>query len=124
MPSSSGMMAPRTTQVCVTQAMIDKFGGPSPAPQRGNCQVTNVSIKPDGMSATIQCTGQMTATGTVKATFVDANTTQSQVHVSGTMQIGQNSRPIDMSINSTSIYKGADCGDVKPYAMPPSPPAN
>jgi len=113
-----GMMAPRTTQVCVTQAMIDKFGGPSPAPQRGNCQVTNVSFKPDGMTADIKCTGQMTGTGTVQATYVDANTTQSKVHISGVMQMGQNSRPIDMSVNSTSIYKGSDCGDVKPFTMP------
>jgi hypothetical protein len=114
----AAMMAPHTTQVCVTQAMIDKFGGPSPAPQHGNCQVTNVSFKPDGMTANIQCTGQMTGTGTVQATYVDANTTQSKVHMSGTMQMGQNSRPIDMSISSTSIYKGADCGDVKPFTMP------
>ena len=55
MPGGS-MAAPRTMQVCVTQAMIDKFGGPSPAPQRGNCQVTDVSIKPNGMTAKINCT--------------------------------------------------------------------
>ena len=114
------MAAPRTTQVCVTQAMIDKYGGPSPAPQRGNCQVTNVSIKPNGMTAKITCTGQMTGTGTVEATYTDANTTQSKMHMSGTMQMGQNSHPIDMTVNSTSVYKGADCGSVKPFTMPTS----
>jgi hypothetical protein len=117
MPGGS-MAAPRTMQVCVTQAMIDKYGGPSPAPQRGNCQVTDVSIKPNGMTAKINCTGQITGTGTVEATYTDANTTQSKMHMSGTMQMGQNSHPVDMTVNSTSVYKGADCGSVKPFAMP------
>jgi hypothetical protein len=38
--------------------------------------------------------------------------------MSGTMQMGQNSHPVDMTVNSTSVYKGADCGSVKPFAMP------
>ena len=72
------------------------------------------------MSATMVCTGQMNATGTVETTFVDANTTKTTVHITGTMQMGQNSRPIDMTMQSTSTYKGADCGSVQPLAMPPS----
>jgi hypothetical protein len=70
------------------------------------------------MTAKINCTGQITGTGTVEATYTDANTTQSKMHMSGTMQMGQNSHPVDMTVNSTSVYKGADCGSVKPFAMP------
>jgi hypothetical protein len=113
-----GPMAPRTTQVCVTQAMIDKYGGPYSNPQRGDCQASNISLKSDGMTATITCTGQVTATGTVETTFVDANTTQTKMHMTGTMQMGPNSRPIDMSMQSKAVYKGADCGSVKPLVMP------
>jgi hypothetical protein len=56
----------------------------------------------------------------MQTTFVDANTTKMTMHITGTMQMGPNSRPIDMTMESTSTYKGADCGSVQPLAMPPS----
>ena len=115
-----GMGGPMVTRVCVTQAMIDKYGGPSPAPQHGQCQVTDISMKANGMTAKIICTGQMNATGTVETTWTDANSSRTKMHMTGTMTMGQNSRPIDMTVQSTSVYKGADCGDVKPVQMPPS----
>jgi hypothetical protein len=34
------------------------------------------------------------------------------------MQMGQNSRPIEWTSESTSVYKGPDCGSVKPLPMP------
>jgi hypothetical protein len=117
MPASP--FAPHTTQVCVTQAMIDKYGGPSPAPQHGQCKVTDVSMKSNGMTAKIVCTGQMNATGTVETTWTDANSSQTKMHMTGTMQMGSNSGPIDMTMQSTSVYKGPDCGSVKPPPMPP-----
>jgi len=118
MPASP--FAPHTTEVCVTQAMIDKYGSPYSNPPNGSCKVTNISMRPDGMSATVTCTGQMNATGTVETTFVDANTTKTNMHITGTMQMGPNSRPIDMTMQSTSTYKGPDCGSVKPMVMPAS----
>ena len=117
-PGSPFSGAAHTTQVCVTQAMIDKFGGPSPAPQRGDCQVSNVSIKPTGMTAAIACTGQMAGNGTVETTFVDPNSGQTKVHFTGTMQMGPRSAPVEWTMQSNSSYKGADCGSVKPAAMP------
>jgi hypothetical protein len=116
MPNSP--FAPHTTQVCVTQAMVDKYGGPMQQPQRGDCQTTNISVKPDGMTAEIACTGQMTAKGSITATFTNGDTSDMTMHLSGTMQMGPNSRPIDMTVHATSVYKGADCGTVKPMTMP------
>jgi len=109
-------MGAHTTQVCVTQAMIDKYGGPYNNPQQGQCQTTNVSLTPTGMTASIVCSGQMSMTGTVQATFVDANTTKSTVHM--TMNMG--GRTMDMTTESTATYKGSDCGSVKPLTMPAS----
>jgi hypothetical protein len=100
--------------------MIDKYGGPYSRPSKGNCTMTNVVMTPTGMTAKMVCTGQMNATGTVQATFVDANTTKTTMHLTGTMQAGQNSMPVDMTMQSTSVYKGPDCGSVKPMAMPAS----
>ena len=120
--SMSGMpnmpqMGSHTQQVCVTQAMIDKYGGPYSNPQNAQCQVTNVSLTPTGMSADLSCTGRTTMTGTVKTTFVDANTTKTTMLMNMTMGNGQQ---MQMTMQSTSTYKGADCGSVQPLAMPPS----
>ncbi len=118
MPASP--FAPHTSQVCVTQAMIDKYGGPYSNPQRGDCQVSDIALTPGGMTAKIICTGQMNATGTVQSTFSDGNTTKTTVHLTGTMQMGSANRPIDITMQSTAVYKGADCGSVQPVTMPPS----
>jgi hypothetical protein len=120
--SMSGMpnmpsMGSHTQQVCVTQAMIDKYGGPYSNPQNGQCQVTNVSLTPTGMSANLSCTGRTTMTGTLQTTFVDANTTKTTMQMNMTMGNGQQ---MNMTMQSTATYKGADCGSVQPLTMPPS----
>jgi len=121
MPQMASPYAPHTTQMCVTQAMIDKYGGPYSAPPNGSCKVSDIALKPDGMTAKMTCTGAMNATGTVESTWsADGNTTKTTMHLTGTMQMGPNSSPIDMTMNATSAYKGPDCGSVKPMAMPAS----
>ena len=118
MPPGGGMGGPRTTQVCVTQAMIDKYGAPFSKPQRGDCTVSNISLKVDGMTANISCTGQVTATGTVEATFPAPGTAETKVHLTGTMQMGPNTRPVDITMQQKSVYKGPDCGSVQPMQLP------
>jgi len=120
--SMSGMpnmpnMGSRTQQVCVTQAMIDKYGGPYSNPQNAQCQVTNVSLSPTGMSADLSCSGRMTMSGTVKTMFVDANTTKTTMQMNMTTGNGQQ---MNMTMQSTATYKGADCGSVQPLTLPPS----
>jgi len=115
-PMNMPQMPPRTSQVCVTQAMIDKYGGPYSNPQQGQCQLSDVSLTPAGMKANLTCSGQMTMSGTVQTTFVDENTTKTTVQMS--MQMGANT--MNMTMASTAMYKGPDCGNVKPLAMPPS----
>ena len=121
MPSGGGSpFGAHTLQVCVTQEMINKYGGPSPNPPNRNadCKMTNISINGKGMTATMVCTGQLNATGNVQSTWTDANTTNTTVHLKGTMQHGSNSMPIDMTMQSSSVYKGPDCGSVQPMPMP------
>lgn len=110
-------MGSHTAQVCVTQAMIDKYGGPTSNPGRGNCQMTNVQLTATGMSANMSCSGQMSMTGTVQTTFVDANTTKTTMTMS--MASG-NGQTMNMTTQATATYKGPDCGSVQPIAMPPS----
>jgi Protein of unknown function (DUF3617) len=115
-PAGMPQMPPQTTQVCVTQAMIDKYGGPYSNPQRGNCQVTDVALTTTGMTAKLTCSGQMSMNGTVQTTFVDASTTKTTIQM--TMTMGPNT--MNMTTQSTATFKGSDCGSVKPLTMPSS----
>ncbi len=108
---------PRTTQVCVTQEQIDKYGTPF-SQTRGDCQVTNVVKRADGMSATMACTGTMSGNGTMEASWTDDDHSTSKVHFSGSMQAGPNPKPVEWTSDSTSVFKSADCGNVKPFVMP------
>ncbi len=97
--------------------MVDKYGGPYSNPQNGNCQTTNVVVTATGMTANLTCSGRTPMTGTVQTTFVDANTTKTTLQTTTAMGNGQT---MTMTMQSTSVYKGSDCGSVKPLPMPPS----
>jgi hypothetical protein len=108
---------PHSTQVCITQEMIDKYGGPTPQ-SRGDCQVQNVVKNATGMTADYVCTGHMSGTGKLEATWSETGQGHSKVHFAGTVQMGQRSTPVEWTMDSTSTFKGPDCGSVKPMAMP------
>ena len=44
---------------------------------------------------------------------------QSRQHFVGSMQVGPNNKAIEWTTASSSIYKGADCGSVKPFPLTP-----
>ena len=117
-----GMKSPfsgstNTTMVCLTQAMIDKYGAPVPSTQR-DCQITNVVLNTSSMTATMVCTGKMNGTATMESSWASGDTAQGKMHFTGTMQSGPNSMPVEWTVDSTSVYKGPDCGSVQPLPMP------
>jgi len=109
---------PHTSQVCLTQAMIDKYGAPVPGTSRGNSQVTNVSLHLTGMTATMVCSGQMNGTGTMESNWPIPDHAKGKVHFTGTLTMGPNTKPVEWTTESESVYKGPDCGSVKPLPMP------
>jgi hypothetical protein len=108
--------APRTTQVCLTQAMIDKYG--APVPPRNDCRLANVQKGELGMTADLVCSGRMTGKGELTSSWPDPEHAKGSVHFIGTVQAGPNPRPIEWTQQSSSVFKGPDCGDVKPLPMP------
>jgi hypothetical protein len=110
---------PHTSQVCVTQEMIDRYDGPMPQ-SRGECQVKNMEKSATGMTADYVCTGHMTGTGKLEASWTETGESHSKLHFTGTMQMGQRSTPVEWTVDSTSTYKGSDCGNVRPVPIPPS----
>lgn len=117
MPGMPSMPA-RTTQVCVTQEMVDKYGGPIPE-TRGSCQVSNVVMKPGQMTADLICTGAMNGKASIVSTWEDGEHATTKVHFTGEMMMGPNTKPVEWTQKSTSVFKGADCGSVKPPPMRP-----
>lgn len=107
----------RVSQVCLTQAMIDRYGAPMPQ-SHGTCQVSNVVKTSDSMKADWDCTGMMSGKGNVEAHWSDDEHATGKVHFVGSMKMGLNAVPVEWTAESTSVYKGADCGSVQPMPMP------
>lgn len=104
---------PHTAQLCVTQEQIDKYGSVPPE-VHGDCQVTHVVKKANGMTAEMVCSGHLQGKGTIQASWTDAEHSTSKVHFTGTMQMGSNSQPYEWTAESTAAFKSSDCGNVKP----------
>ena len=119
-PMPNGMtmpsMGPQTTQMCMTQAWIDKYG--APVSQSKDCLLSNVHMTATGMTADMVCTGKTPGKATVVSSWSGGTSSSGKVHFTGSMQMGTNSMPIEWTMVFTSAYKGADCGKVKPLPMP------
>jgi hypothetical protein len=111
-----------TVQVCVTQEQLDKYNAIVPGQQgpQHNCQVTNVVKTANGMTADMVCTGNMSGKGSMQSSWSDTEHASGSVHFIGTMQMGQNSRPVEWTSKTNSIFKSSDCGNVKPIVTAPS----
>jgi hypothetical protein len=86
--------------------------------QSKDCQIVNISMRASGMTASMVCSGKMNGKGTIESQWPDGSHARGKVHFEGTMQAGPNTVPVEYSADSTSTYKGADCGSVKPLPMP------
>ena len=109
---------PKTTQVCLTQAQIDKYGAPMPQSGSNDCQISNIVLHATSMTADWVCTGRMAGKGTLQSSWADPDHAIGKVHFVGNMQMGPQTRTIEYTIDSSSVYKGPDCGAVKPQPMP------
>ena len=106
-----------TTQVCLTQEMINKYGIPTSQNQR-DCKIINVALHATSMTADMVCSGKMNGKGEMSSSWTDGNVANGNVHFAGTMQSGSNATPVEWTVISKSVYKGPDCGSVKPLPMP------
>jgi hypothetical protein len=108
-----GARGPQTSQACVTQEQIDKYGG-TPPQKREGCEISNMVKKANGFSADMTCSGRMASKGTVESVFSEDGHGKTTIHMVGTMQMGPNPSPVEYTVVSESTFKGADCGSVKP----------
>jgi hypothetical protein len=102
-----------TTQVCLTQAQIDKYGAPV-AQSNKDCQITNIVKGATSMTADMVCSGKMNGKGELEASWPSGSASKGKMHFNGAMQSGKDSIPVEWTVEYTSVYKGPDCGSVKP----------
>ncbi len=119
---SSG--AARTRQVCLTQEMIDKYGAIVPDNLTNICQLTNIVKRSGGMSAGIACSGPLVGQGTLQVNWADPEHAKGTIHFSGVMHPGDKDIKIEWTAETDSVYKGPDCGALKPAPPAPTPPAS
>jgi len=106
-PTTAG---PTNTNMCLTQALLDKYG--APLPQIQDCKITSFNKKANSVNAEMVCSGVTMAKVTMESTWTADHATGS-VHVVTTAP-----RAMEWTSNSTSVFKSADCGSVQPYPMP------
>ncbi len=115
-----GMSSPfgggkHTSMTCLTAGDLEHYGTVPPENQR-NCRMTSVTKHAKGMTAEMECTGEMTGKATVEAAWLDDGRSKGKVHFLGSMQAGADSLPVEWTTEYISSYKGPDCGSVKPAA--------
>jgi hypothetical protein len=113
MQSAPGAEQPHTRPACVSQEQIDKYNGPKPQ-GGGGCQVTNIRKQPNGLTAELSCGAPITGKGTVKTIWIDSGHSKTTVHFTGSMKIGEDTKPVEWTLESESRYQASDCGKLKP----------
>ncbi len=107
----------RTREVCLTQEMIDKWGALLPQ-SRGQCHIEDKVMHPGGSTASWVCSGRMKGKGELDTQWIDMEHSTGTLHFTGTIQVGSEVKPVEWTTTSTSSFKSADCGSVKPEALP------
>jgi hypothetical protein len=103
-------VGPYTANVCLTQALIDKYG--APLPQVGSCTVTRLDKKANSVTADLACTGSATGKARMESSWTADHAT-GKIHFVGTAPVAT-----EWNSESTSVFKSADCGAVQPFPMP------
>jgi hypothetical protein len=108
---TSGHPSTYSADVCLTQALIDKYRAPLPHIS-GDCHITRLDKKANSVSADMECTGATVGKATMQSSWTAEHATGS-VHF-----IGTSPKPTEWTSNSTSVSKSADCGSVQPFPTP------
>ena len=106
-----------TRQVCLTQEMIDKYAALLPQ-SRGHCALANKVVNPGTITADYVCNGIMSGKGDLVSKWSDSEHSKSSVHFVGTFRVGAGEQPVEWTTESTAVFKGQDCGAVKPPSLP------
>jgi hypothetical protein len=100
-----------TMKVCMTKEMVEH--NEMPSQQRGDCKTTSQTRSGNTMKMAFACTNPP-STGEGQFTFNGSEGYTMKMAVNTTVQ----GKPETMNMDANGKWLGADCGDVKPRAMP------
>ena len=103
--------------VCLTQEMIDKYGVILP-PSLKDCELSHVTQTGNSFMADMTCKGSYNGMGSVESTWTDEDHVVGKVRFVAKTSGETNARSITWTQKSTAVFKGPDCGAVKPRKMP------
>ena len=106
-----------TTQVCVTQEQIDRYGPLIPERWGQGCHLTNIVKTASGMHAELLCSGEVEGRGAFEAAWGHEAGGSGKLHFVGQMVTREFSAPLEFTSKLVSVYKGRNCGSVKPSAV-------
>lgn len=104
-PETGGLVA----RVCVTPEMVRNTE--LPVSQDSNCSQSHSPVKGGKMSFTFNCPGTRTS-GSGEVTF------HSDTSYSLKAQVLRGGNPAPVTVDSNARWLGADCGAVRPVALP------
>jgi hypothetical protein len=110
--SDGGMV----NKMCVSKEMSERDSPPTSMGGAGqsDCKPQNAQRSGSSYTADLVCSGpNMTGTGKIKSNFGGDNFS-STYEFKGT----SHGQPVNLHSETSGKYLGADCGTVKPYAMP------
>jgi len=106
-----------TSQVCLTQEMINDYGALLPQ-SHGHCTIENRVTTGDRVTGDYVCSGLMEGKGRLESTWTDPEHSQGSVHFVGTFLVGSERQPVEWTTESTSTFKSSSCGLIKPKQLP------
>lgn len=75
-------------------------------------------MKPGGSSSKWVCNGKMKGQGTLETDWTDYEHETGTLHFTGTILVGNDTKPVEWTTVSSSVFKSASCGSVKPQPLP------
>ncbi len=100
-----------SVKVCMTKEMVER--NEFPAQQQGDCKTTTQQRTGNTMKMAFTCT-QPPSSGEGQFTFVSPEAYAMKMAVTTTMR----GKAESMTMEGNGKWQGADCGSVKPLAMP------
>lgn len=104
-----------TTEVCLTQQMVD--AGALFPQSRGQCQIQNKVVKPGSITANYVCTGRMKGMGNLETTFPDPEHVKGSIHFVGSLDVNGHGQPIEWTTSSDAVFKSETCTNGAPAAL-------
>jgi hypothetical protein len=115
-PGAPPAAGSHTTQVCLTQEMVD--AGALLPQSRGECHIQNKVAKPGSVTGNYLCTGKMKGMGNLESTVPDLEHVNGSIHFIGTLDVNGHPQPIEWTTTSTAVFKGEQCGRKSTSAAP------